>query len=87
MRNRDARTTASKADSRTAIPIAGYAVDFGVAPFVLHSRVRVGSLPGAATQKGIRVLLYEAGEAFRFDPRASASGSRGPTGSCARWGW
>ena len=47
------------------------------APVTLHSRVRDGSLRAAATAKGIRVLLYEAGEASRFDSRAIRIGVEG----------
>ncbi len=53
-----------------------FAEVFG-APLILHSRVRDGSLRAAATQKGIRVLLYEAGEAGRFDARAIRIGVEG----------
>lgn len=47
------------------------------APVVLTSQVRDGSLRGAAAQKGVDVLLYEAGEGLRFDEigvRAGVSG-------------
>lgn len=37
------------------------------APFTIHARVRRGSLRHEATKKGIHVLLYEAGQAQRFD--------------------
>ena len=40
------------------------------APLMMHSNTRDGSLRQAATKKGIPVLLYEAGEALRFDPLA-----------------
>ena len=46
-------------------------------PLILHSRVRDGSLRGAATRRGHRVLLYEAGEALRFDEDAIARGVAG----------
>lgn len=36
-------------------------------PVLLNSDVRDGSLRGSAAQKGIRVLLYEAGEALRYN--------------------
>jgi hypothetical protein len=52
------------------------AAAFG-APLTLHSRVRDGSLRAAAIAKGIRVLLYEAGEASRFDSRAIGIGAEG----------
>lgn len=43
--------------------------EFG-APVLLHARLRDGSLRAAATQSGKRVLLYEAGEAKRFNAEA-----------------
>ena len=42
------------------------AVAFG-APVMLHARVRDGSLRHAARERGATVLLYEGGEAWRFD--------------------
>lgn len=47
------------------------------APFVIHARLRDGSLRQAATERQIRVLLYEAGEAHRFDDWAIAAGVDG----------
>ena len=41
------------------------------APLMLHSRIRDGSLRGAATERGATVLLFEGGEALRFDDDAS----------------
>lgn len=52
------------------------ATAFG-APLMLHSQVRDGSLRGAATRRGHRVLLYEAGEAMRFDEDAIEVGTAG----------
>jgi len=43
------------------------AIRFG-APLVLHSGLRDGSLRAAASDLGIRLLVYETGEALRFDP-------------------
>ncbi|MPZ54850.1 MAG: hypothetical protein GEU79_19350 [Acidimicrobiia bacterium] len=40
------------------------------APFSIHARLRDGSLRQTATENGIRVLVYEAGEAHRFDTDA-----------------
>lgn len=40
------------------------------APMVLHSRLRDGSLRAAARELGKTVLVYEAGEANRFDSQA-----------------
>ncbi len=42
------------------------ASEFG-APVVLHAGLRDGSLRAAASELGIRMLVYETGEAFRFD--------------------
>ena len=47
------------------------------APLMMHSTTRDGSLRQAATKKGIPVLLYEAGEALRFDPLAITVGVSG----------
>ncbi|MBF9016752.1 MULTISPECIES: succinylglutamate desuccinylase/aspartoacylase family protein [unclassified Oceanispirochaeta] len=40
------------------------------APIMLHSKIRDGSLRGAASERGKKVLLYEGGEANRFDYEA-----------------
>jgi len=50
------------------------------APLMMHSTTRDGSLRQAATKKGIPVLLYEAGEALRFDPLAIKVGVSGILG-------
>lgn len=47
------------------------------APFSLHSRLRDGSLREAACATGATALLYEAGEAWRFDRDAIDVGVRG----------
>ena len=47
------------------------------APIMMHSKTISGSLRHCATKKGIPVLLYEAGEALRFDPLAIKCGVRG----------
>lgn len=47
------------------------------APVMIHSQIRDGSLRQAATQQGIPVLLYEAGEALRFDAMAIQIGVNG----------
>jgi predicted deacylase len=52
------------------------ATTFG-APVAIHSRVRDGSLRQAATEAGAAVLLFEGGEASRFDPHAIAVGTEG----------
>lgn len=52
------------------------AAAFG-APVMLHSALRRGSLREAATSRGKQVLLYEAGEALRYDERYVHMGERG----------
>ncbi|HHP7230347.1 MAG TPA: succinylglutamate desuccinylase/aspartoacylase family protein [Xenococcaceae cyanobacterium] len=47
------------------------------APVMLHSNTRDGSLRQAAIKKDIPVLLYESGEALRFDRTAIDFGVRG----------
>ena len=47
----------------------GLARAFG-APFTIHARVRDGSLRQAAVERGKTMLLYEAGQAHRFDDEA-----------------
>ncbi|MEN8750658.1 succinylglutamate desuccinylase/aspartoacylase family protein [Marivita sp.] len=47
------------------------------APVILRSQLRDGSLRGAASEAGVDVLLYEAGEALRFDEMAIRAGVSG----------
>ncbi|NND01763.1 MAG: succinylglutamate desuccinylase/aspartoacylase family protein [Acidimicrobiia bacterium] len=47
------------------------------APISVHSRTRDGSLRQAGTEAGATVLLYEGGEALRFDPVAINMGRDG----------
>jgi uncharacterized protein len=47
------------------------------APLLIHATTRDGSLRQAAAVQGIPVLLYEAGEALRFDKNAIAIGVEG----------
>ncbi len=47
------------------------------APFTIHARLRDGSLREAATSRGIKVLLLEAGQAHRFDDDALHVGVNG----------
>lgn len=49
---------------------------FGV-PVLINSSVRDGSLRGEATAAGVRTLLYEAGEALRYDELAIRVGVEG----------
>lgn len=52
------------------------ATAFG-APFAIHARVRDGSLRQAATERGIKVLVYEAGAVQRFEEPAITTGVQG----------
>lgn len=47
------------------------------APLMIHATSRDGSLRQAASNKGIPILLYEAGEALRFDGEAIRIGVEG----------
>jgi hypothetical protein len=47
------------------------------APVVLHSELRDGSLRAVAQEEGIPILLYEAGEALRFDETSIRIGVKG----------
>jgi len=49
------------------------------APVIIDARVRDGSLREAASEHGIPMLLYEAGEALRLDELAIRAGVRGVT--------
>ena len=53
-----------------------YADAFG-APVVIMAKLRDGSLRKAAQDKGIDILLYEAGEALRFDEVSARAGLAG----------
>ncbi|MBN2646797.1 MAG: succinylglutamate desuccinylase/aspartoacylase family protein [Thiotrichales bacterium] len=46
-------------------------------PVILNARLRKGSLRASAVKEGIPILLYEAGEALRFDEVAIRAGVRG----------
>lgn len=52
------------------------AESFG-APVILDASIRDGSLRAVAESSNIPVILYEAGEALRFDPVAIKAGTRG----------
>ncbi|MBX3181924.1 MAG: succinylglutamate desuccinylase/aspartoacylase family protein [Polyangiaceae bacterium] len=47
------------------------------APVIVHAALRDGSLRAAARHLGIPALLYEGGEAHRFDPMSIEIGARG----------
>lgn len=57
-------------------PTLDLARAFG-APFTIHARLRDGSLREAAVQRGKTILLYEAGQAHRFDDDAIEVGVNG----------
>jgi len=58
---------------------------FGV-PVLLNSDIRDGSLRQAADESNTRVLLYEAGEALRFDELSIRAGIRGVSNIIAHLG-
>ena len=47
------------------------------APVILHSEIRDGSLRAVAQEEGVSILLYEAGEALRFDETSIKIGVKG----------
>lgn len=47
------------------------------APVILHAELRDGSLRAEAQEQGIPILLYEAGEALRFDDTSIKIGVKG----------
>ncbi len=61
------------------------AIAFG-APFMMHAKLRDGSMRAAATATGSTVLLYEGGEAWRFDRDAIEAGVLGVGRVLARLG-
>ena len=52
------------------------AESFGV-PVILNAALRDGSLRQAATENGVPVIVYEAGEALRFDEVSIRAGVKG----------
>jgi predicted deacylase len=56
------------------------------APVLLHSGLLDGSLRKAAAEQGIPVMVYEAGEALRFDELSIRIGVRGVTNVLRRLG-
>jgi predicted deacylase len=53
-----------------------YAQAFG-APIVIRAKLRDGSLRKAAQDRGVDILLYEAGEGLRFDEMSARAGLAG----------
>lgn len=73
-------------DLRTNLPQIRCDIDHGPtleladvfgAPIVIDARLRDGSLRQAAVEEGKIMLLFEGGEASRFDPPAIAAGTAG----------
>ena len=64
------RVTASKPETMAMAEAFG-------APLIVTSKVRDGSLRQAAQEKGVDILLYEAGEGLRFDESAVRTGVTG----------
>ncbi len=56
--------------------IENLAREFGV-PVILHSNYRDGSLRQAAAEKGVKILLFEGGEALRYDEKIIRSAEKG----------
>jgi predicted deacylase len=67
------------------IGVADLARAFG-APVILDADLRDGSLRATAADLGVPVLLYEAGEALRFDELSIRAGVRGILGVMRRLG-
>jgi len=74
------------ADLRTNLPQVRCDIDHGPtlelaevfgAPIVIDARLRDGSLRQATVEEGKIMLLFEGGEASRFDPAAISSGTAG----------
>jgi len=55
---------------------ASLAEAFGV-PVLINANIRDGSLRGSAVENGVSLLLYEAGEALRFDEVSIRAGLKG----------
>ena len=56
--------------------VDGFARSFG-APVLIDSGMREGSLRESAAKRGVPVLVYEAGEALRFDEQSISEGLAG----------
>lgn len=56
--------------------VLGMAKAFGV-PVLLNADLRDGSLRQAASETGVKILLYEAGQALRYDEFSIRAGLRG----------
>lgn len=58
-------------------PIAKQMAEEFLTPVILHAKERDGSLRSCATELGVHCLLYEAGEALRFDEASIRTGLNG----------
>ncbi len=58
------------------IEIEDLAKAFGV-PVILHSEYREGSLRQAAAERDIKIILFEGGEALRYDEKVIRSAEKG----------
>jgi uncharacterized protein len=73
----DARTNLPQVRADLEDPETGELARAFGAPIQIHAALRDGSLRAAATAKGARVLVYEGGEASRFDRSAIEVGTAG----------
>lgn len=73
----DHRTNLPQVRADLADPRARALAEVFGAPLMIHSKPRAGTLRHAAGRAGATVLLYEAGEAWRFDEAAITAGVMG----------
>jgi uncharacterized protein len=73
----DHRTNLPQIRADLADPVTSDLADVFGAPISMHSRSRDGSLRQAATEIGATTLLFEGGEANRFDEHAISVGAAG----------
>ena len=71
-RNNLPQIRANLDDEETKLLAQAFAV-----PVLINSNTRDGSLREAATEQGLKMLLYEAGEALRFDELSIGAGLKG----------
>ena len=69
-----------RAAFKTGEPVETMAKAFGT-PVILNSDIRDGSLREAACELGVPVIVYEGGEALRFDETVIRAGVRGVIGA------
>ncbi len=73
----DRRTNLPQIRADLEDPVTRGLAEAFAAPVMLHARLRDGSLRSAAREVGAKVLLYEAGEAWRMDDWAIDAGVLG----------